>query len=62
MGYNSNVWKDKARISMFAVVGLDKNSNVCKKTARILMFERIGSKLQCPKKQKARIPRCGWIR
>lgn len=56
------MWKDKARISMFAVAGLDKNSNVCKKTARILMFERIRSKFQCPKKQKARIPRCGWIR
>ena len=51
------MWKDKARISVFAVVGLDKNSNVCKKTARILMFERIRSK-----KQKARIPRRGWIR
>ena len=47
---------------MFAVAGLDKNSNVCKKTARILMFERIRSKFQYPKKQKARIPRCGWIR
>ena len=56
------MWKDKARISMFAVAGLDKNSNVCKKTARILMFERIRSKFQCPEKQKARIPRCGWIR
>lgn len=56
------MWKDKARISMFAVAGLDKNSNVCKKTARILMFERIRSKFQCPKKQKARIPRRGWIR
>ena len=55
------MWKDKARISMFAVAGLDKNSNVCKKTARILMFERIRSKFQ-KQKQKARIPRCGWIR
>ena len=56
------MWKDKARISMFAVAGLDKNSNVCKKTARILMFERIRSKFQRPQKQKARIPRRGWIR
>lgn len=56
------MWKDKARISMLAVAGLDKNSNVCKKTARILMFERIRSKFQRPQKQKARFPRCGWIR
>ena len=50
------MWKDRARISMFAVEGLDKNSTVCKKRVRILMFERIRSKFQCVKN------RGGWIR
>ena len=38
MGFNSIVWKDKGRISMFAMDGLEKNSNVCKNRARIPMF------------------------
>ena len=40
------MWKDRGRISMFAMEELDKNSNVCKKRARIPIFERIRSKFQ----------------
>ena len=46
MGQNFSVWKDKVRISMFAVDESDKNSNVYKDKARIRMFERIGPQFQ----------------
>ena len=50
------MWKDRARILMFALEGLHKNSNVCKKRARIPMFDRFRSKFQCVK-NRARIPK-----
>ena len=47
MGLNSSVWKDKVRISLFAVDGLDKNPNVCKNRARIPTFGRIRQEFWC---------------